>query len=546
MTHLIDFDRVVALYDVGGRDFRGVECQGDLINGNLPGIDLSNATLDGLSLDESDFTGANLSQSKITGCSLNATNFTDANLSGVEFSKKSTSNGSYESYSELMISHFDNLDRTNLSQETLSAFNLIEDSIRSTISQGADSIERKEETYVSSLSYLQLAIFERANLSQSDLTEVNLIDANLRFANLAGANLTKADLRGADLTGANLVDANFTGANLCQANLTDAILTETTLSKALVGWTIMPDGSISDSQAMDLIASKFKPFKRTAWKPITVKGDSDLAVSKFAGKPWINPGDSYPMCEYCQTPLRFFLQLNLSQLPESLDRQFGDGLLQLFYCTNSESGCDGGDVFLIKNIQPTEIPLQYEMPDVIFDSRSALIEGEFPAKQIASWQAMDDYPNSYDNQSLIEFLDEFGFDETEFRTIVNTPNINSNERLFKFDEGEFELHANYLNPNDSSQPSVDLKKRMMRVDTAIDFMGLTRMRPLEGDKLSGHPHWHQGEEFPNCPDCDRLMDRLIFEFASDDNIRYLWGDCGTGYILQCAECKDRVTFLHQE
>lgn len=56
----------------------------------------------------------------------------------------------------------------------------------------------------------------------------------------------------------------------------------------------------------------------------------------------------------------------------------------------------------------------------------------------------------------------------------------------------------------------------------------------------------EAEEFPNCPDCDRLMDRLIFEFASDDNIPYLWGDCGTGYILQCPECKDRVTFLHQE
>ena len=303
----------------------------------------------------------------------------------------------------------------------------------------------------------------------------------------------------------------------------------------------MPDGSISDSQAMDLIASKFKPLKRTAWKPITVRGDSDLVVSKFAGKPWINPGDSYPMCEYCHTPLRFFLQLNLSQLPESLDRQFGDGLLQLFYCMNHEPGCDGADVFLLKNIQPVETPLQYEMPDVNFDSMSALIEGEFTAKQIVSWQVMDDYPNGYNDWEPSVFLDEFGFNETEFRTIIDTPNINCNERLFKFDESEFELYANYVNP-----PSVELKKRMMRVDTAIDFMGLTRMRPLEGDKLSGHPSWHQSEEFPNCPNCDRLMDRLIFEFASDDNIPYLWGDCGTGYILQCPECKDRVTFLHQE
>jgi hypothetical protein len=474
MTYLIDFDRVVTLYDGGERDFRDVQCQGNLISGNLPGIDLSNAILHTVCLNESNLTGANFSGATLAGCSLTATNLSNANLAGSNLGKRNR--------------------------------------------------------YGVLASHLSLANLESANLSQSDLTEVNLIDANFRFANLEGANLARADLRGADLTGANLVDANFTGANLCQANLTGAILTETTLSKALVGWTIMPDGSISDSQAMDLIASKFKPFKRTAWKPITVKGDSDLAVSKFAGKPWINPGDSYPMCEYCQTPLRFFLQLNLSQLPESLERQFGDGLLQLFYCTNRESDCDGCDIFLIKNIQPTETPLQYEMPDIVFDSMSALIEGEFPAKQITSWQAMDDYPNTYDNQPLIEFLDEFGFDEAEFRTIVNTPN-------FKFDEDEFELYANY---------NVDLKTRMMKVAIALDFMGLTRMHPLEGDKLSGHPHWHQDVEFPNCPDCDRLMDRLIFEFASGDNIPYLWGDCGTGYILQCPECKDRVTFLHQE
>ena len=39
------------------------------------------------------------------------------------------------------------------------------------------------------------------------------------------------------------------------------------------------------------------------------------------------------------------------------------------------------------------------------------------------------------------------------------------------------------------------------------------------------------------------MDRLIFEFASDDNIPYLWGDVGTGYFLQCREHLDRFDHL---
>ena len=498
MTYLINFDEILIRYKAGERDFHGVECQGKLDCSNLSDIDLSGAIIHTLSLTGSNFTGANLTGAKITGCDLTGTNFTNANLSGVNFCRRELPG--YSSYSP-------------------------------------------SPQY---LSHLTLANLEQANLTQADLEEIWLIDANLRHANLEGANLTKADLRGANLIGANLVSANLTGANLCQANLTDAVLSDTTLQKALLGWTVMPNGSISHSPAMDLIANKFAPLKRTAWKPITIRGDGGLSASKFAGKPWINECESYPICEYCQTPLRFFFQLNLSKLPTNLDGQFGDGLLQLFYCTNHESGCDGGDVTQVQIIHPTKIPAQLEIPEIKFDSMSALIDGEFPARQIVGWQAIDDYPSSWNEVEKSNFLAEFGFNEDEFKIVIDTPNINGNERLFKFDQSEFDLYANYINPNNPSPPSLELKKTMQRTWTVIDFMELTRMRPLEGDKLSGHPDWHQGEEFPNCPNCNKLMDRLIFQFASDDNIPYLWGDCGTGYILQCPDCKDKVTFLHQE
>ena len=71
------------------------------------------------------------------------------------------------------------------------------------------------------------------------------------------------------------------------------------------------------------------------------------------------------------------------------------------------------------------------------------------------------------------------------------------------------------------------------------------MIPFEGDKLAGWPYWVQDVEYPKCPTCDRLMDTLIFEFASDDHVPYLWGDVGTGYILQCPDHKDQVAFLWQ-
>lgn len=41
------------------------------------------------------------------------------------------------------------------------------------------------------------------------------------------------------------------------------------------------------------------------------------------------------------------------------------------------------------------------------------------------------------------------------------------------------------------------------------------------------------------------MNQFIFEFASDDNIPFLWGDVGTGYIVQCPEHKERVAFFWQ-
>ncbi|WP_256381131.1 hypothetical protein [Myxosarcina sp. GI1] len=41
------------------------------------------------------------------------------------------------------------------------------------------------------------------------------------------------------------------------------------------------------------------------------------------------------------------------------------------------------------------------------------------------------------------------------------------------------------------------------------------------------------------------MNSFIFEFASDDNVPFLWGDGGTGYIVQCPEHKEQVAFFWQ-
>ena len=86
--------------------------------------------------------------------------------------------------------------------------------------------------------------------------------------------------------------------------------------------------------AINLINERIEHLKRKVWKPITVLGDGDLDASKFAGKPWLNKDESWPTCPNCAKPMRFFFQLNLSQVPTSLKGKFGTGILQMFYCTN--------------------------------------------------------------------------------------------------------------------------------------------------------------------------------------------------------------------
>src|SRR5436190_16567825 len=82
------------------------------------------------------------------------------------------------------------------------------------------------------------------------------------------------------------------------------------------------------------------PHSRIAWKPITKKGDKIRSGSKFSGKPWLAKGETYPECQNCGNPMQLFLQLNLQDLPEPLLGKFGEGLLQMFYCTDSGSDCE--------------------------------------------------------------------------------------------------------------------------------------------------------------------------------------------------------------
>ena len=91
------------------------------------------------------------------------------------------------------------------------------------------AIKNKANLHDANLSGADL---DDAGLSCADLSGADLHRANLRGANLCGANLHGADLSGADLHRANLHGADLSGADLHRANLRDANLRGADLSNA--------------------------------------------------------------------------------------------------------------------------------------------------------------------------------------------------------------------------------------------------------------------------------------------------------------------------
>jgi uncharacterized protein YwqG len=222
-------------------------------------------------------------------------------------------------------------------------------------------------------------------------------------------------------------------------------------------------------------------FKRTAWLPRVADEDGVITDSKFAGTPYLLADEEWPACDHCGQPMPLFLQLNLSTLPEAVRGEFGSGLLQLFYCTNTDPFCEAeAESFfpfmpgkLVRVIQPTQEVRQIALPEAMHP---------FPPKTIIGWQAADDYPNQEEGQAQgLELSDQAW------------------ERL---SEQGF---------------------------------------PCRGDKLAGWPMWIQGVEYPACPICQRRM-RLVFQIDSNDHLPYMFGDLGCGHITQCPTHHDQVTF----
>jgi hypothetical protein len=250
----------------------------------------------------------------------------------------------------------------------------------------------------------------------------------------------------------------------------------------------------------DEILARLEPWRarqrRQAWTPRVVE-DEGAAASRFGGVPWLAAGEDWPRCGDCARPLPFFLQLDLASVPTALDRRFGEGLLQLFYCTE----CDGGFEAFARSHRvrvlrgaaapATAVPGEVEL---------------FPVRAIVGWEEMADLPDPAEHEDL-----EIGYSYDFAARIarVDCPEVGLSAEL-PFDEGG-------------------------------DALAETVATAATGDKLAGWPSWVQNVEYPTCPRCQERM-RYVFQLDSEDNVPYMWGDAGTGHITQCPQHLDVVTF----
>jgi len=229
---------------------------------------------------------------------------------------------------------------------------------------------------------------------------------------------------------------------------------------------------------------KLAGLTRPVWLPLTEFGEKSTSESKFAGKPWLHADENWPRCQNCLQPMQLMLQLNCADLPAEMQAQAGRGLIQLFYCVNTDPfcaiDCEAWYPFaksvLARRVETDGAGSEFNLPD-----------NAFPAKRIIGWEAgPEEYPSPEEAMDLLAEHDE------------------------ALSEGEHDLL-------------------------------LEEMSPAAGEKLGGWPAWAQGVEYPRCPDCKEPM-QVIFQLDSEQNLPHGWGDMGVGHLSLCQQHPDTLAF----
>lgn len=241
----------------------------------------------------------------------------------------------------------------------------------------------------------------------------------------------------------------------------------------------MEDKAMSTSMAD--IKNILEPFKKKAWYPITETGEQHKQHSMFSGIPKLLTSESWPCCGHCNQPMQLFVQLDSRELPIAAENPFGEGYLQVFYCTNEVKECDMECEAYFPFANSTLVRVLGFDEKFSSDTITSEVSDALPQKTITGWIIKEDYPSNREFEDLgISLTDE------------------QDELIY---DSELEVLAN--------------------------------------DKLLGWPFWVQGVEYPDCPKCNKPM-AYIFQIDSEDNLDFMFGDAGCAHITQCKTHRNQM------
>lgn len=229
------------------------------------------------------------------------------------------------------------------------------------------------------------------------------------------------------------------------------------------------------------LSEEVAQHRRTGWLPVVEETDDELSASKFGGRPWLSEDEQWPTCANCEQPLQHFVQLDLAALPEAEQERLGDtGLLQVFYCTNTDPLCEV-ECAAWGPYADSIVARRVEAPTGPANVDAAGPDEPIAARRIVDWEPIEEYPDPA--EWSVTFTDE--------------------------DIAYLEEHE----------------------------------IPARGDKLGGWPHWLQGDEYPSCSECDERM-QFVMHIDSNQNVPYSFGGGGMGYLAQCAAHPDVLAFWY--
>jgi uncharacterized protein YjbI with pentapeptide repeats/uncharacterized protein YwqG len=346
-------------------------------------------------------------------------------------------------------------------------------------------------------SQLLWACLEGASLRNVDLTlsqlwssrcmGVDLCGALLRRTNFSMSDISQANLEGATLIDVDLYESKLTGANLRGAtciNINFEVAAD--LSEACL------EGIVTEDERMQPILKRMEGLARKVWKPILRDGDSSSTDSKYGGRPWLSEDEDWPICDGCGQPMPFILQLNMDNLPTEVQTSSNKELLQIFCCAPTLNDDDTND------------------DENYWERHAYFVDPYSPDKLVRIVR-----PDGKENDCQ---LPQFKEERSSVKTII----------------GWEVLPEDYPIEQELLEMGIEMSEEESLI---LDENGMPRYR----DKLAGWPRWIQRCEYPNCPKCNQLMKKLVYQFHREE----LDGCDGLVYVFQCETHPETLTFINQ-